>query len=363
MVNEPDRRTITLVGQSKSGKTNLLSTLFYNPNVWDDAEQGAARVEKATIQTAAGTGTAEEKNFYDLSVHQKNILHGRDHNNEGTDMVRHYSGLLEYDDPSRTIVTRTFFRRSQTAAAPRTVLPFTIVDGRGGDIAAAEYVDPDAIENKGQLSRINDYRLGLDKSSGMVICMPILKEEFATEIADQLLREITAAIRRKEERPKELPPLQRIALVFTKYEALFAREGAMAGQRASDPQEALHELKGQAILRRFAPIFHKAGEKDGYETRVFPASTFGFVAGDGAANFYDYPLAPGLLCRAIEESDYDDPGLSDPGAPGLRDHFPLPLSEKDAMTLWRPFNIAPPILYALTGRETGPLVFEPAQLF
>lgn len=362
MREEADRRTITLVGQSRSGKTNLLSALLYNPNGLEDLKSGLNPVEKPAISTLAQMGSPEEKSFHSLSVHQRNILRGRDFGNEGTDQVRGYPALLEFDAPWPAPRVRSLFGLGQQAEqSTRHRLAFTIVDGRGGDIAPSEYIDPNDPDNASTISRVVEYRDGLDSSVGMVICMPIVDTEFQADVADKLVREVTSAIHRKTE-TNGLAALKHVALVFTKYDALFAAEGAAAGQLARSPEEAIRLLKGQAIMRRFAPIFHQAQAKSGFEALIFPASTFGFVAGDGPANYYNYRMAPGLLGRAVETEDYTDPDLNEEGQPGLRDHFPILMPEKEALTLWQPFNIAPPILFALTGRVTGPLVLRPEEL-
>ena len=362
MREEADRRTITLVGQSRSGKTNLLSALLYNPNGLEDIKFGPDPVENPAISTLALAGSPEEKSFHSLSVHQRNILRGRDFGNEGTDQVRGYPALLEFDDPKATQVRRGWFGGGQQVQSPiRSRLAFTIVDGRGGDIAPSEYIDPNDPDNESTISRVVEYRDGLDNSVGMVICMPIVDTEFQADVADKLVREVTSAIHRKAQ-TSGLATLKHVALVFTKYDALFAAEGASAGQLARSPDKTIRLLKGQAIMRRFTPIFHQAQAKSGFQALIFPASTFGFVAGDGPANYYKYQMAPGLLGRAVDAEDYADPDLNEEGQPGLRDHFPIPMPEKEALTLWQPFNIAPPILFALTGRVTGPLVLRPEDL-
>lgn len=363
MHNDADGRTITLVGQSRSGKTNLLSALMCTNNALNDLQEGPQPVLHPALSTLADPGSPAEKNYYSLTTHRRNILRGRDYGNEGTDQVRGYPALLQYDEPEPDPQKQRgiFGGKRANAMANRVRLGFTIVDGRGGDIAAADYIEPNNPQNQQTISRQNEYRYGLDNSIGMVICMPIVGDEYSADIADHLVLEINAAIRRKVDLPT-LPPLRYVSLVFTKYDSLFAAEGVSAGRIARRPEEAVKQLRGQAMMKKFASIFHQGQATGGYETLIFPASTFGFVEGEGAANYYDYPPAPGLLIRAIDELDYTDTDLNITSKTQLRDHFPLPVSEQEAETCWRPFNIAPPVLFALTGRVTGPLALRPKDL-
>lgn len=364
MLEEADRQKITLVGQSRSGKTNLLSALLCNPNALEDLKIGPDAVENPSITTLAEIGSPEEESFHFLSKHQKNILKGRDSGNEGTEQVRGYPTLLSYDLPGKAQAKQglsSFVFGRQVDKVTRKALPFTIIDGRGGDIASPDYINPNEKENQSAVGRQAEYRHGLDSSVGMIICMPIIADEFAAEMADHLVREISGTIQRKAQK-RSLPPLRNVALVFTKYESLFSEDGFNAWHQATQRDEAKSQLARQAMIRRFRPVLHESTKAGGYRTLIFPASTFGFVAGDGASNFYNYPPAPGLLSRAIKDEDYNDPDMQGSGGVGLRDHFPQPLSEKDALTLWQPFNIAPPILFALTGRVCGPLVLQPEDL-
>ena len=361
-----DRKTtkITMVGQSQSGKTNLLATLLQNKKSWFDIQMGWDGISDIGIESAAHEGSPSEVDMNVLHRQYKAILAGRDFDAEGTDQVRHYPFTLKY--------TSHMHKKRRVAGIPtgrmqmvseHHAINFDIVDGRGGDIAPPSFVDPSDPENEAQLSRRSEYLAGLDESVGILVCMPIRDEEFDTTMATKMVNTILTTIERRK-KASGLKPLERIALCFTKYDLLFSQDGANAGVEASDPALVLEQLTGQTMFEVFRPLFNEQKQSDDLEIRIFPASTLGFVDGVGAANYYDYQHAPGLLTRIVSpEFDYNDPDLNrDAGVEGkstYEDHFPFELTEQAASTLWQPFNIAPPLVFALRGRLTGPLHLSP----
>lgn len=352
------RIQVTLAGQSDSGKTNLLSSLLGNDSSLADLSLGPDPVFNVELRPDAESGTQEDKDVDQLLSYSSNILRGRVLDNPGTDAVKYYPCMLSYSTATEEPQSRGLLARFSTAPTEnRYEVPFKIVDGRGGDLAPPHYLDSNNPDDLESINRQTEYRLGLDQSVGLIVIMPMDEDGFDTDLANRLMQEVSKTISRRKT-AKDLPPLKYISICFTKYDDRFTTRGALAGKRAAEKEEAVGLLYDTAMVKTFSPLFANMSNDEGYKICIFPVSTFGFLDGNGPANFYKYKVSPGLLSRAIDPSrDYDDPDM-----PGLKDHFPAPLSENDAKTMWRPFNIAPPLLFALTGRVTGPLALEPWEL-
>lgn len=355
---------VTMVGQSSSGKTNLLATLLQNRKSWFDIQTGWDGISDIGMESSAPEGSPSEADMNVLDRQFKAILSGRDFDAEGTDTVRHYPFTLKFTSHVRKKKRLVGIATGGThTVSEHQSIRFDVVDGRGGDLAPPAFVDPNDPENEDQLSRRAEYVAGLDESVGVLVCMPIKDEEFDTTMATKLVDTIVKTIKRRK-RANALKPLERIALCFTKYDLLFSQDGTDAGHQALDPGVVIEQLSGQTMFEVFRPLFNEQKQSSELDIRVFPASTLGFINGAGAANYYDYQHAPGLLTRRVTpEIDYDDPDLNpDAGREGkstYQDHFPFQITEQAASSQWQPFNIAPPLVYALTGRLTGPLHLSP----
>jgi hypothetical protein len=164
----------------------------------------------------------------------------------------------------------------------------------------------------------------------------------------RLLEEFRLALDLKKS-SRNATPFRHIALCLTKYETVLQGEGNKAGLVARDRADFIEIARKSAGVRQFAEVLRRGGEEGGYRTAVFPVSTFGFIEGFGAPNWYDYPWAAGLRTRAVDSYDLDNDDL-----PNYRDHFPETVSQQRALNMWHPFNVAPPLVFALTGRMTGP---------
>lgn len=349
-----DRKKITIVGQSASGKTNMLASLMFNNNVMADLKQpsrdpgliGPARQRMDTDGEVA-------KHTDWLHDHYGKMLAGKDGVSAlSTDEVRKY--LLEVSFKQDTgQVNKSLWGGTSEPVLKEERIQLEIADGRGGDWAS------DIADDKmsdGQKARRLAYRDALDVSVAKIICMPI-RGEYQSAIASRAIKEIRLAIERKRADPK-LPPLERVAICYTKYESEFVDRGSDAMDYASDPDVFKAIMMGHASRAMFSDFVLKNSGPEACDIRFFPVSSYGFTEEANSANYYGYRHAPGLKTRAIDEYyDYDDEDL-----PDYKAHFPHPLSQEDAEALWWPYNVAPPFIFALTGIVTGPLSLSPEEL-
>ncbi len=349
--------TITLLGQAASGKTNLLTAfLNHNPS-WLDLEDGPDFVQNFSVSEMFTSGSEEERAFDYLRTHYASLLAGKENLLEGTNAARRYGIKMSFHQPAQAKVQKSGWlgipSLSSSAPAREEELEFSIVDGRGADAAPVEMIQSD---DKDATARRQEYRDGMDDSSGFVLFMPLMSDDEGTKaiISQRFLGEITESLRRKREKLGTLPKLQRIALCFTKCERAFMNDGVYAAESATEMARYDGFFRGNAVLSTFRSLLADSLKDDTFDMRVFPVSTYGFVRNSGSPNFYPWPSSPGLLTRAVDPiDDYDDIDM-----PDYKDHFPIALKDDQARSLWRPFNIAPPLLYALTGRITGPVSFS-----
>ena len=351
---------ITLVGQSESGKTNLLATLLGNNNAHLDLGIGPMKVVDVSWTAATG-GAYDDKNVDALMSYANNILRGQVLSNPGSDEVKIYPCRLRYSSVERVRKRGGFMwlgsRYIEERIAKATEVKFNIVDGRGGDIAPKRHLDAENPNDAEAIGRQAEYRERLNESQGAVVIMPVDKDGFKIDLANRLVSELMRTIEYRKGK-SDLNKLRNISLCYTKYDQLFTGEGATAGEKAADLDRAVDYLKDEAIVRVFERIYSLAESDPELNVAIFPVSTFGFVDGTGVANFYDWKDSPGLLTRAVSgKRDWNNPKL-----PQSKDHFPFEISENEAMTLWCPFNIAPPLFFALTGLVTGPLYLYPEDL-
>lgn len=345
---------ITLLGQAASGKTNLLTAFLNHQASWLDLQTGPDAVAYASFAAEYVSGGEEERAFDYLRNHYVAMLKGREFKLEGTNAARRYNVKYSFTDKPLNaepeVEKSKWWQKSRTAAAPIAMRgSFQIIDGRGADAAPSEIITS---EDKDAIARRQDYREGMDDSVGFVIFMPLMSTDEGSEamIAARFLSELQEAIKRKASRPTELPKLKNVALCFTKCEQAFSIYDVDGEVEARDMANYRQILHGNALLSNFRSIIAESLSPEEYNLRVFPVSTYGFVHPTGQSNFYPWEEAPGVLTRAVDAiDDFENPDL-----PDFKDHFPFPLTDDQARTMWRPFNIAPPLLYALTGRITGP---------
>lgn len=348
---------ITLLGQASSGKTNLLAAFLNHNASWTDLERGFDAVENISLKENFESGGDQERAFDYLRGHFVSMLEGKENLLEGTNAARRYDLSLSYfeqlqEEPVKSGWLQSMSMFNGASVQKSHTHDFQIVDGRGADAAPREMIKS---EDKDSVSRRQKYRDGMDDSVGFVLFMPLMSDDEGSEasISQRFLSELNLALQRKEDNPK-LPRLRNISLCFTKCERAFMRDGIDGLDNACDPESYENLLHGNAVLSTFRSALSKSLYEQSYEMRVFPVSTYGFIRNTGAANFYPWPAAPGILTRSVDPfDDYDNPEM-----PDFKDHFPFPLKDDQAKSLWRPFNIAPPLLYALTGRITGPLSFS-----
>lgn len=352
--SKKEQKKITIVGQSASGKTNMLASLMFNDNATDDLKHGPHGVINPTCAPEMPDGDAKS-HAEDLQKHYKTMLYGKDDpKGEGTNDVRSYFSRLTFTEQADPEPRKGLFGFGAASEPEKVSLDFEIVDGRGGDFAPS--VTDDEMDETAK-GRRQAYRDALDDSVAKIICMPVQKDAYKSEIAARALNELNLAIKRKAE-DSSLPRLERVAICFTKYEAEFMGHGPDAIYRASDPETFRAMMMNHASRSMFSNFVLSNDGPNAFDIQFFPVSAYGFTAEAGGANFYNHSVAPGLKSRAIDpDYDYDDPDM-----PDYRAHFPHPLTEADATSLWYPFNVAPPFLYALTGLVTGPLCLSPERL-
>lgn len=340
--------TVTLIGQSKSGKTHYLAALLNHPARVHDLLEGQNAVDSAVLEMLTDEDEDRRMDRESLVTHYSNILQGKDSfqgRNEGTDKARSYRARLEL---ARSVEGRRGLLGGRTTSLRKEITDFAIVDGRGGDLAPNQY-DQDVKRDEVFQKRRREYREAVIRSTGLVICLTIAQNEYDAAMGARLLDEFRLACELKQS-SRDGVPFRNIALCLTKYETVMQGDGNLAGLRARERDDFLDIARQSAGVGQFAELLRRGGFGGDFRTAVFPVSTFGFVNRTGAANWYDYPWAAGLRTRAVEEYDYDNDEL-----PGYRDHFPHPVSQQRALNMWQPFNLAPPMVFALTGRLTGPL--------
>jgi len=366
LVSEPKKygsdRCITIVGQSGSGKTHILSALLHSASACDQLIYHEPSLLNPRFQPLPTQSIDDEINLGRLQTQFESILAGHEDLVAGTDNVCRYPAMLRYDQPVEPSVATNgkkgwgLFGRQPEKVDQKTeqvYREFQIVDGRGGDLAQgfakSEADRVRSVEDSNNL--LLEYRDGMAASVGIIICLPTSSAEFDPGIMRRFQNEIQRAIADKADDPS-LPPLERVSLCFTKYEAHFVDYGPDAFDAANDPDVFIEMMREQPAMK----LFRESLAHEPFDFRIFPVSTYGFVSGSGGANFYNYEHMPGLMSRVIPEEDFSNPEL-----PKYRDHFPVALNAGQAEQLWHPFNIAPPFVYALTGEEYGPLCLRPEE--
>lgn len=351
---------ITLLGQAGSGKTNLLTTFLNHDGSWLDLEEGHQKVANVSLRALFENDSEDERAIDDLRTHYVSILSGKEDGLAATNAARRYGVKISYSEPIVEEPPKKSWlpmpRLGSRALPKPNVLDFQIVDGRGADAAPSEMISS---SDKDAVSRRQGYRDGMDDSVGFVIFMPLMSDDEGSQaiISQRFLGELNSAFQRKEAGAKNHPKIGNVSLCFTKCERAFMHEGVYALGEATSPDSYDRLLGGNAVLSTFRSLLAESLKQDTFDMRVFPVSTYGFVRKSGSANFYPWASSTGLLTRSVDEfDDYENDDF-----PEFRDHFPFPLKDDQAKSLWRPFNIAPPLLYALTGRVTGPISFSAQQ--
>ncbi|MCA8928217.1 MAG: hypothetical protein KDC18_09110 [Alphaproteobacteria bacterium] len=347
------KRTVTLIGPAQSGKTHMVAALLINQPVQDLTQGPDALENPRLVRSDATTSDEEEEVWQRLSRHYNTMFFGRDLLElEATYQVHRYRLTVLWNGAAKQGSGLGLRRWLGGGKEAMSAVALELIDGRGGDLAYDAFVQ--ATTDREAAQRRDDYRKALAASQGVMICQGLGDNDYQQMNIDALNRNIESILLTVDSQRK--PKLRQVAICLTKYETLFSKYGADAMQKAVDRDFLIRRIREMGMDQMFRTILaHGVGEAagrrgSGVVVRVFPVSTYGFVGGYGAANFYPWPQAPGLLTRAVEATDYDDPELE-----GLRDHYPVPISQGQAMQNWRPFNLAPPLLFAATGKVTGPL--------
>lgn len=348
--------TITMVGPPSSGKTHLISTLIGTPASRRDLTFGPDALRDPSISRVVLDGMDDaETNWDQLANHHDVLLWGRDGvDGEATSTVQKYPVRFQYKAPKPPVFGALGqLLREIVGSNPlvTTSLDLDIVDGRGGDLTRSTSNNDQYVA-----ARRAQYISSLRQSRGLVLCLPCIRDQIDNRASSMLLLQVEAALGAKRDEPGSIP-LENIAICLTKYEAIFTQYGGSAGRKATDRAEALEHLRNSGLIQILSGLKEQSSAHD-LKVEIFPVSTYGFVGGRGAANYYPWKSRPGLLTRVVDEEEYEiyDTGRNvSVDTPGLKDHYPVELVEADAISLWHPFNIAPPLLFAATGRVTGPL--------
>ena len=348
--------TITMVGPTSSGKTHLISTLIGSPASRRDLTIGPDALRDPSISRIVSGGLNDLAQNWDLLAnHHDKMLRGRDGAyGEATGDVHRYPVKLQYKAPKPAkLGALGRLMRDITGSDPfqTHTLDLNIVDGRGGDLTRSTSGNDAYVAN-----RRAQYIGSLRESRGLVLCLPCVREQIDNLASSMLLLQVEAALGAKQG-DVDAVPLENIAICLTKYEAIFTRHGGSAGLRATERAEAVEQIKDVGLIQVLSGLKEQSNAHN-LNVQIFPVSTYGFVGGRGAANYYPWKARPGLLTRVVDDEEYEQ-YKADTGAsldvPDLEDHYPVELVEADAISLWHPFNIAPPLLFAATGRVTGPL--------
>ncbi|MEL7444391.1 MAG: hypothetical protein AAGK02_01095 [Pseudomonadota bacterium] len=337
---------ITIMGPSQSGKTLMISTLLNFQSLVEDVIENDEELDRLSF-----------------------VRH-EDGNRDDFDKIdRAFKGILRAEQPESTIdayqiafdmLTRakkqqgsTLGRLRQTLLRRRSDMTgydptrFVLRDGPGGALSEAT---PDQ-EHK-------TYLEWLHQSEGIIVCLPVQEQDFIDEHFNRLEHELQRLLKTK-------PPLRYIAVSLTKFDTLFPDVGARAFQMATDPYVAIERVKRIkkgpfsdvfSVLRGLEGVPVAYGDEE-IEVKLFPVSTYGFVAGRGSANYYrvpaqseDLPEKSGLMTRIVSKRELDADAR-------LRDHYPEPIIDAMARRLWRPFNLVAPFYYAATGQAATPHCF------
>jgi GTPase SAR1 family protein len=230
---------------------------------------------------------------------------------------------------------------------------YSLWDGRGGDLT--EEINPADTEVFEASKRYKDK---IRNASGMIVCVSSIDEEYVEKDINKI-ETLLAQNRALVGGAAPEDRLRYLSVCFTKAETRFLRDGNAAYANMCDPEQAVKRMPAKRYMD-LLQVLDGYRARHGVEVRVFPVSTFGFINGSGAANFYPHPKKPGLLTRVVTEAQLDE---SDGTGLTWRDHFPKAISDNKVSELWRPFNVMPAFFFAATGRVTGVMSFSLDELF
>jgi hypothetical protein len=364
---EKKREILTMVGPAASGKTHVLAADASAESIWHDTSYGPDAVDACSFNFEVLPGVPTSKsNFVKLRDRYDRILLAEE-KSEGTDIIFEYIFSVGFTADVITAPVKAPEPKSrkerkaaeaaanaQQATVPkRTNMLFDLIDGRGADLTAFRYND-NLMETDQKY--LDDHYRALTAAKGAMICLPwrstsILEQSVEHEVPDRDIDGLENLLKSSEFAKSS--QLDYIAVCISKYELAFLNDGANAYLNACDRETGLELLKQGSYKGIFLALRdYQANLPSGRTTKIaiFPCSTYGFVNGNGAANYYPSSKYPGLLTRSLSSLKLED-------NPDLQNHFPVPLSDAKASDMWHPFNLGSPMLFATTGRLTGPLGF------
>lgn len=336
-------RAITVIGPSGSGKTLMIATLLNDEGLANDIISAEPDVESVMVIPEHREREAVALSILDDTYFR--IMAGGDA--EATRSP--YNVTFGLHIRRHTEVKGSILSLRRSGRRDISATNFVLWDAPGGHMTG-DFVSHDESVLREKL----EFKRALNSAEAVIICVSVLDKDYKDQQINALEAELKDLINNRGS-----SPLRRIIVCLTKFDALFQRDGTDAYKRASDPDEVAKRLRAETCERYgnlFAVLKHLNGhhyEQTGaeIEVRVFPVSTFGFVKGEGAANFYDHKKWPGLMTRTISGLALDT--VSDEDNRPMRDHYPVEMLDAKAKPLWRPFNLLQPLYFAAEGRIAG----------
>lgn len=360
-----DLKKITLVGPSNSGKTFLLAALGSAASVARDALEGEDAVARCSFVFELDKDDADSQIKINLLRSLYEGILDAAGGSAATAKIFRYRVKVSHSESAPTSTAEVSQPYRLRKKAPEIIQPhtddlqskrelFQIVDGRGGDLTSLQYRNdpgPDAIKF------IDEHYGALLEASGALICLPwrdgkTIEQSDEVEVLDGAIDGLERLIKDSDFCDRSL--VENLAVCITKYELAFLEDGSNAYKKALNTEATREVLRNSVYSDLFDALrdLHQdrpIGKKP--RIRVFPCSTFGFVEGKGASNYYPSQKYPGLLTRSVSRQIWQND-------PEIKAHFPQPISNTKASAMWMPFNLGSPSFFAATGKVTGPLSFS-----
>lgn len=335
----PNHNRVTMIGRPQAGKSLLVGALLrqgrnsvhsfddYQPLFFARADPDEGRND-----------TAELISLINL------LVQGQSFPATYTHRILNYHVRLECE---RTVATQTRSRWSwsKLPAPERALADIAITDAAGGLIMGPDTGN----QERDLIQRVVDFTQIVRSSRGLIYCLPADMTELDLAAEHKQMTVIDDLILRNE------IDLERIVVVLTKYESLWAGYGTGAYDCARDLDafKQVAAAKLPAGLRKslvaLAGRKRSTGAKKPIEVCIAPASAFGFVKGNGCVNFN------GATGRLLVESGERGRGIA-------RSSVPMPYyTDSEAIDYWQPFHIVDPFIYAAFG-DKGRLTVDVREL-
>ncbi|KMW56907.1 hypothetical protein AIOL_001864 [Candidatus Rhodobacter oscarellae] len=363
------KATVTFVGPTQSGKSHILAAIGFSGKVGDDLRHpnGPNRVSRGSFTLEGEDGSLATPEVRALRDRFDEMLLAKPSGNTATQELIEYQMTISvtvFDGVDTQKENNGWGWPRKEAVLDERPEPehkrtiFKVIDGRGGDLTMGRY----RYElQKEERNFIHAHYDALLDSIGAVICLPWRsrhadKDDHEDEIQDREIDGLENLF--KQQAFANETKLEHIAVCLSKYELAFLNLGRNAYKNATSSEAAMRRIRKSGYTETFFALEElqsAVANRRNLKVYVFPCSTYGFVGGNGASNFYPAKDFQGLLTRQIHAADHV-------ANAELRDHFPDPLPSKVPQSLWYPFNLGSPFYFAATGLVTGPLAFDLADV-